>query len=186
MTVSGRARMKAIPHEFLGISTEYTTLPLVEQHPDTWQQLLGQLSDPSDGRLPVRIGGDSAEHVLYNPEKPIQLAPWEKAYVPPRALLEQTARIIDESRMDVILDMNTITGHPKLMAKYWRELSQQKFPLGRGRIVGMAALLQTCHASPSSTGSSSRCTRRPPTASRLTGTGSCAAPFGGSGACGRP
>ena len=137
VTVSGRARMKAIPHEFLGISTEYTTLPLVEQHSDTWQQLLGQLSDPSDGRLPVRIGGDSAEHVLYNPGKPIQLAPWEKAYVPSPGLLKQTATIIDENRMDVILDMNTITGNPRLMAKYWRELARQKFPLGRGRIVGL-------------------------------------------------
>src|SRR5438270_11936367 len=32
VTVTGRARMQAIPHEFLGISTEYTTLPRVQPH----------------------------------------------------------------------------------------------------------------------------------------------------------
>src|SRR5437763_14202958 len=36
-TISGQAPTKAIPNQFLGLSTEFTTLPLVEQHADLWE-----------------------------------------------------------------------------------------------------------------------------------------------------
>jgi hypothetical protein len=121
VTISGHARVKAIPEGFLGISTEFTTLPLVEQHSVLWERVLGQVEDPVGPLLPLRLGGDSAEHVVGHTENPVQAPPW--AFSPSPELVGETAKVISESKLQVIIDINTITSTPDEVGAWMRGLT---------------------------------------------------------------
>lgn len=134
VTVPGPGRMKAIPNEFLGLSTEYSTLPLVESHPVQWGRVLFNLVP--GGNIPVfslRIGGDSAEHVIYG-RKPPQFAPWE-IFSPTPALVADTAKAISASKLQVIIDINTITSTPREAASWMQQLLSYLYNVLGGRIV---------------------------------------------------
>jgi hypothetical protein len=134
VTVPGRVRTKAIPSEFLGISTEYSTLPLVEKHPDLWERVLFQVTQlGSVPVLPLRIGGDSAEHVIYG-RRPPQFAPWE-VFSPTAKLVNDTARAIGASKLQVIVDINTITSTPHAVGLWMKRLWNRLLYIHGGRIV---------------------------------------------------
>ncbi len=121
VTVPGAGRMKAIPNEFLGLSSEYSTLPVVEKHPVLWERVLFEVVP--GGNIPVlslRIGGDSAEHVIYG-RRPPQFAPWE-VFSPTPKLVNDTAKAISASKLQVIIDINTITSTPRGAAAWMRHL----------------------------------------------------------------
>lgn len=67
VTVPARTRTTAIPRAFLGLSTEYATLPIVERHTRLYERVLSLLQVPGDGRFVLRIGGDSADHAVFDP-----------------------------------------------------------------------------------------------------------------------
>jgi hypothetical protein len=134
VTVPGPGRMKAIPNEFLGISTEYSTLPLLEKHPVLWARVLFDVVP--GGNIPVlalRIGGDSAEHVIYGKEPP-EFAPWE-VFSPTPKLVDDTAQAISASKLQVIIDINTITGAPREVAGWMRLLLSSLHNVLGGRIA---------------------------------------------------
>ncbi len=117
VTVPGQARTTAIPRAFLGLSTEYATLPLVEQHTALYERVLSLLHVPGDGRFVLRIGGDSSDHAIFDPSAD-RLPPWAFPVTP--ALLARTVGIIRDLRLRVIIDLNTISTTPGLTGGWVR------------------------------------------------------------------
>lgn len=113
VTVPSQASTVAIPALFLGLSTEFTTLPLLEEHPILWERVIGHMSPFPV--FPLRIGGDSSEHVdLTN--RPIQLPPW--ALGPTPELVNETARVMSQSQLQLMIDIDTIVGTPDGVAAW--------------------------------------------------------------------
>jgi hypothetical protein len=117
VTISGQSPTVAIPNEFLGLSTEFTTLPLVENHLVLWERVLGELARTgSVPALPLRIGGDSAEHVRFEAHAP----PW--AFSPTKKLVDDTAEAISGAKLQVILNINTVSSTQQEASSWMREL----------------------------------------------------------------
>ena len=114
VTVAATAHEQRIPHSFFGLSTEYWTLPQDELHVALYTHILSMLHVPGDGRYILRIGGDSTSRTLYDPQ--IRVPPrWAFELTP--AFITQTARIVKEMRLRVILDLNLITETPNSPAR---------------------------------------------------------------------
>ncbi len=122
MTVPSQATTEAVPALFLGLSTEFTTLPLLEEHPILWERVIDHMA-PSPV-FPLRIGGDSSEHVELT-NRPIRLPPW--ALGPTPKLVNETARVMSQSQLQLMIDIDTIIGTPD------------------GAAAWMAALLSSLH-----------------------------------------
>ena len=117
VTVSGQSPTVAIPSQFLGLSTEFTTLPLVEKHLVLWERVLGELAHTgSVPALPLRIGGDSAEHVRFEAHAP----PW--AFSPTKQLVDDTAEAISGAKLQVILNINTVSSTQQEASAWMRDL----------------------------------------------------------------
>ncbi len=108
----------AIPRSFLGFSTEYWTLPVDENHTALYRRVIALLHSRGDGRFVLRIGGVSSDHSFW------QLAghrmpEWAFAITP--RWIARTARIVRQSRLRVIVDLNLVTATPALDAALARE-----------------------------------------------------------------
>ena len=106
-TICSLQPARAIPPSFLGISTEYWTLPLWEPHAAVAARVLSLLRVPGDGRLVLRIGGDSSQRTFW--VKSTRGAPRWTYLLTPR-WFAQTRQLVDRTGARVILDLNTITG----------------------------------------------------------------------------
>lgn len=130
VTIPSQEPLIAIPHSFLGLSTEYWTLPVDELHIALYRRILSQLQVPGDGPLILRIGGDSSDHTFYDPHY-AKLPDWAFDLTPD--FVDRTARVVREFRLRVILDLNLITGSPRL-AGAWAQYAESQMP--RGSIIG--------------------------------------------------
>ncbi|MFL5829400.1 MAG: hypothetical protein ACJ76X_05735, partial [Solirubrobacteraceae bacterium] len=119
-----------IPSSFLGLSTEYWTLPVDERHVALYERMLTLLHVPGDGPFILRIGGDSASHTLYDPNL---LEPPRWAFELTPSFIERTASIVRALRLRVILDLNLVTGSPELAAA-WARVAETRLP--RKSIIG--------------------------------------------------
>jgi Glycosyl hydrolase family 79 C-terminal beta domain len=117
VTVPVQASTSPIPRAFLGLSTEYATLPLVEQDTGLYERVLSALHVLGDGRFVLRIGGDSADHAIFDPSAD-RLPPWAFPVTP--ALVARTVGIIKNLRLRVILDLNTISTTPRVTGAWVR------------------------------------------------------------------
>ena len=106
-TICSLQPVRTIPPSFLGISTEYWTLPLWEPHAAVAARVLSLLRVPGDGRLVLRIGGDSSQRTFW--VKSTRGAPRWTYLLTPR-WFAQTRQLVDRTGARVILDLNTITG----------------------------------------------------------------------------
>ena len=108
----------AIPRSFLGFSTEYWTLPVDERHVALYRRVIALLHNRGDGRFVLRIGGVSSDHSFW--ELAVHRMPeWAFAITP--RWIARTARIVRQSRLRVIIDLNLITATPALNAALARE-----------------------------------------------------------------
>jgi hypothetical protein len=119
-----------IPQSFLGLSTEYWTLPVDEHHVALYERMLTLLHVRGDGPFILRIGGDSASHTLYDPNL---LEPPRWAFELTPSFIERTASIVKALRLRVILDLNLVTGSPQLAAA-WARVAETRLP--RKSIIG--------------------------------------------------
>jgi hypothetical protein len=127
---ASRAAAIAIPRSFLGLSTEYWTLPVDERHPDVYRRILALLHVPGDGRLLLRIGGNSSDHAIWNPgRQPLQR--W--AFGVDAAWIARAATVVRANHLRVILDLNSVTASP-IEAASWALEAELGFP--PGSIVG--------------------------------------------------
>jgi hypothetical protein len=108
LSLDGTAGTRRIPHSFLGLSTEYWTLPVYERHPELFRRMLSLLHVRGDGPLILRIGGDSANHTRWLPGRSTHLPPWVLRESP--GTLTRLAHLVRGSGVRLILDLNVATG----------------------------------------------------------------------------
>lgn len=129
LTVRTNAPLATIPRSFLGLSTEYWTLPVDELHITLYKRMLAAIHVLGDGPLVLRIGGDSSDQTFFDPR--VRLPKWAFELTP--AFVDRTASIIRQMGIHVILDLNLVTGTP-LLAGAWARYAETQMP--RGSIIG--------------------------------------------------
>ena len=125
LTIGSQERLTDIPRSFLGFSTEYWTLPVDERHIMLYRRVIGLVHVPGDGRFVLRIGGDSSDHALWEPAVH-DLPHWAFALTP--RWIARTARVVRASGLRVIIDLNFITGTPRLAAAWARQAERELPP----------------------------------------------------------
>lgn len=91
VTIRSHEPLTSIPRSFLGLSTEYWTLPVDERHIALYMRVLSLIHVPGDGRFVLRIGGDSSDRTFYDP-RIRKLPRWAFELTP--AFIARTARIV--------------------------------------------------------------------------------------------
>jgi len=130
VTIRSQERLTEIPRSFLGLSTEYWTLPVAERYVALDGRVLSLLHVPGDGPFVLRIGGDSSDHTFYDPG--IRRLPrWVFGLTP--AFVWRTAMMVRELRLRTTLDLNLVTATPRL-AGAWARHAMAAMP--RGSIIG--------------------------------------------------
>jgi hypothetical protein len=130
LTIRPGEHASLIPRSFLGLSTEYWTLALDERHVALYRRVVSLLHVPGNGALILRIGGDSSDRALYDPQT--RRGPrWAFALTPRFAT--RTERIVRALHLHVILDLNLLTASP-MSAAAWATEAEKAFP--RGSIIG--------------------------------------------------
>ena len=112
-----------VPSSFLGVSTEYWTIPVWARQIGLLRRVLAMLSQ--DGPIRLRIGGDSADHVLWAPTN--ELPEWVFELTP--SWLGQTSRIVGATHVKLILDLNLVTATAALAAR-WAGMALARLPHG--------------------------------------------------------
>jgi hypothetical protein len=130
LAIAPNASTSRIRESFLGLSTEYWTLPVDELHFALFRRVISLLHVPSDGPFVLRVGGDSSDRTLYDPET-LRQPRW--VFDLTHEYVARTARAVRELRLRVILDLNLITSTPN-MAGAWATEAQSAMP--RGSIIG--------------------------------------------------
>ena len=112
-----------VPGAFLGISTEYWTVSVWARHQPLLARVLAMLR--VDAPLRLRIGGDSADHAFWAPHR--ELPEWVFELTP--SWLTQVSRIVRQSHIRLILDLNLVTSTPQ-QAAHWARTAEAKLPAG--------------------------------------------------------
>ena len=129
-TISPDATGRPIPRSFLGLSTEYWSLPSYESHMTVFARVLSLLHAPGGGPLLIRVGGNSADHTFWEPA--VRSMPrWMFQLTP--AWLRAARLLVAHTGAHVILDLNLITDRPAI-AMDWARAAEAELP--RGSIVG--------------------------------------------------
>lgn len=128
--VAPNAPTTPIPQAFLGLSLEWWNLPFDDQHLGLFRRVIELLHVPGDGPLVVRVGGDSSDHTLFDPQVR-RLPSW--AYGLTRAFVVEGARDTRKLGVRVIIDLNLITATPKRAGVLAAE-AQRVMP--RGSVIG--------------------------------------------------
>lgn len=130
VTITAAQAAVPIPRSFLGLSTEYWSLPLYERHLRAFERVLAMVHVQGDGPLILRIGGDSADRTYWDP----------RARSLPRSLfgltpqwLDEAATLVRRTGTRVILDLNLAADSPAMAARWARAALAQ---LPRRSLVG--------------------------------------------------
>jgi hypothetical protein len=130
ITIARRARTRAVPSSFLGLSTEYWAMPAFERRQVLFARVLSLLHVPGDGPLMLRVGGDSADHSFFDPD--LRTHPrWMFELTP--GWLRSTSSLLHHADARVTLDLNLVTGSPGVAAR-WASVAYRKLP--RGTLAG--------------------------------------------------
>ncbi len=111
VTVARDAAVRPIPRSYLGLSTEYWTLPLYGSRLSLFERVLSLLRVPGDGPVVLRIGGDSADRVFWDPQ-PRGLPGWAFGVTPSWTTL--LGKLVRRLGVRLILDLNVITSSPSI------------------------------------------------------------------------
>jgi hypothetical protein len=130
LTVAPNASTVPVPSSFLGISTEYWSLPLFERNTPAFERVLALLHVAGDGPLILRIGGDSADHAFYY-KRWRQMPDWAYELTP--SYLARLRALVTRDRVKLIVDLNLVTDTP-LIAAEWARAAETSLP--HGSIMG--------------------------------------------------
>ncbi len=123
LTLAPAGRPTVVPRAFLGISTEYWTVPVWARHLPQLTRVLAMLR--VDAPLRLRIGGDSADHSFWAPTR--ELPEWIFELTP--SWLTQVSDIVRRTHVGLILDLNLVTSSPQ-QAVHWARTAEAKLPPG--------------------------------------------------------
>jgi hypothetical protein len=123
-----------VPQSFLGISTEYWSVPRYERQYQIFDRVLGYLRVADGGPLILRIGGDSADHTYW---EPVERAMPSTAFEVTPKWLRAAAMLVRQADLRVILDLNLVA-HSSGMAVQWVRAAGAALPPGsiRGYEIG--------------------------------------------------
>jgi hypothetical protein len=130
VTVPAQAAMMPVPRSFLGLSTEYWSLPQWASQMPLLERVFGLVHVPGNGPLILRAGGDSADHSFWDPDQS-RVPRWAFGIEP--SLLAQTRQLVRGLGVRLILDLNLITNAP---ARATQLAQAAEAALPRGSIVG--------------------------------------------------
>ena len=111
----------SVPRSFLGISTEYWTIPVWANHLSLLGQVLSSLAP--DGPIVLRIGGSSADQARWAPAQ--ELPEWVFEITP--SWLRQVRQIVNRFGVRVILDLNLVTATPQIAVR-WARAAEAALP----------------------------------------------------------
>ena len=131
LTIGPNAGTTPVPGSYFGLSTEYWALPLFERDMPVFERVLALLHVPGNGPLVLRIGGDSADHSFWMPQKPRRMPSWAFAVTP--TFLSQLRSLVKRDPVKLIVDLNLVTDTP-LTAATWARAAETALP--RGSIIG--------------------------------------------------
>ena len=117
-------RPAPVPRSFLGLSTEYWSLPAYARHLTAMARVLRLLHVGGDGPLIVRIGGNSADHTIWSSRHRTMPA-WVVELTP--VWLRAARAVVRQASVRLILDLNLITGSPSAAA-VWARAAQAGLP----------------------------------------------------------
>ena len=123
VTIPAQANLMSVPRSFLGISTEYWTLPVWANHMSLLNRVLSLVR--ANGPLVLRIGGDSADHAFWAPVQ--ELPEWIFEITP--SWVTQVSTMVHNSGVRLILDLNLVTATPSNAAR-WARTAESKLPHG--------------------------------------------------------
>jgi len=113
-----------VPPSFLGLSTEYWSLPGDARHLAAFARVLALLHVPGDGPVILRVGGNSADHTIWMP-RPRTMPRWVDELTP--AWLQVARTVVHRAGVRLILDLNLITASPSAGAR-WAQAAQRDLP----------------------------------------------------------
>lgn len=121
---AGGARPIPVPHSFLGLSTEYWTLPIWAPRMPLLERAIGLLHAPGNGPMVLRIGGDSADHTFWEPSSR-RLPGWMFEVTPPWT--RDLSALVNATGSRLILDLNLVTGSARAAAA-WAHAARRALP----------------------------------------------------------
>jgi hypothetical protein len=124
VTIGWPPRTVSVPRSFFGLSTEYWSLPVYEQHMTLLERVISLLHVRGDGPFLLRVGGDSADHSFWEPRVG-RTPPWVFGLT--RSFLRATVRLVRRADVRLLLDLNLITGSP-LAAAQWSHAAETGLP----------------------------------------------------------
>lgn len=130
VAVATGQRPAPVPPSFLGLSTEYWSLPGFAGHMATFARVLSMLHVPGDGPVILRVGGNSADHTIWSAR--LRTMPrWAFELTP--AWLQAARKVVRRVGVRLMLDLNLITDSPSA-ASVWARAAEADLP--RGSIAG--------------------------------------------------
>lgn len=118
------SRPTPVPPSFLGLSTEYWSLPGFAGHMAKFARVLSMLRVPGDGPLILRVGGNSADHTIWAAR--LRTMPrWVFELTP--AWLQAARKIVRRAGVRLMLDLNLITDSPSA-ASVWARAAEAELP----------------------------------------------------------
>jgi len=119
-----------LPPSFLGLSTEYWSLPGFAGHMAAFARVLSMLHVPGDGPVILRVGGNSADHTIWSAR--LRTMPrWAFELTP--AWLQAARKVVRRVGVRLMLDLNLITDSPSA-ASVWARAAEADLP--RGSVAG--------------------------------------------------
>ena len=118
------SRPTPVPPSFLGLSTEYWSLPGFAGHMAKFARVLSLLRVPGDGPLILRVGGNSADHTIWASR--LRTMPrWVFELTP--AWLQAARKVVRRAKVRLMLDLNLITDSPPA-ASVWARAAEAELP----------------------------------------------------------
>lgn len=130
VAIAGDAAVSPVPRSYLALSTEYWALPLYAHHLRLFERLLAMFHVRGEGPLILRVGGDSADRVFWDPRSRA-LPRWAFPLTPGWTRL--VAKLVRRVGLRLIVDLNLITGSPASAAA-WAKAAEVRLP--RRSIIG--------------------------------------------------
>ena len=124
VTVASGAGQAPVPLSFMGLSTEYWALPLWAHDMPLLERALSLVRVRGDGPFLLRIGGDSADHSIWDPSA-APMPAWAFTLAP--SWLRQARALVRRLGTRIILDLNLITDTPAAAAQ-WARAAQAGLP----------------------------------------------------------
>jgi hypothetical protein len=117
-------RATPVPPSFLGLSTEYWSLPGFAGHMAAFARVLSMLHVPGDGPVILRVGGNSADHTIWA-ARLRRMPRWVFELTP--AWLQAARMVVRRVGVRLMLDLNLITDSP-FAASRWARAAQADLP----------------------------------------------------------